>query len=315
MITRRAGCHAPYGLGTLTGRAFFPRLIAAPFHHGLVIVFATATALSVLAAIASLLRGPRAPAPVALREPGQASPPRSLRAPVRRRNGTPHPARPGAVTNPAPRGEPPPDVNPERGSTMTDPAQSSEGEGTALVVMDYQPGILGRLKDADGLVARAAQAISVCRRHGATIAYVRVAFADADYEAIPSSNRMAALVAGAGAAFHADSPTTAIDERIAPAPGDLVVRKTRVGAFSTTDLDRQLRQRGVRRLILAGVSTSGCLLSTVRDAADRDYELYVLSDASADPDPEVHAFLTERIFPRQATVVTVDELAALFAAP
>jgi nicotinamidase-related amidase len=56
-------------------------------------------------------------------------------------------------------------------------------------------------------------------------------------------------------------------------------------------------------------------LSTVRDAYDRDYRLLVLADASADPDPDVHAFLTEKIFPRQAEVITVAELDRLLEAP
>jgi nicotinamidase-related amidase len=52
-------------------------------------------------------------------------------------------------------------------------------------------------------------------------------------------------------------------------------------------------------------------LSTVRDANDRDYRVLVLADATADPDPDTHAFLTERIFPRQADVITVADLAAI----
>ncbi len=103
--------------------------------------------------------------------------------------------------------------------------------------------------------------------------------------------------AAAARAFYANSPTTAIHEDIAP---QAVVRKTRVGAFSTTDLHEQLRDRGITTAILAGISTSGMVLSTVRDAADRDYRVLVLTDASADPEPGVHEFLTEKIFPRQA---------------
>jgi nicotinamidase-related amidase len=95
---------------------------------------------------------------------------------------------------------------------------------------------------------------------------------------------------------------------VAPEPGDIIVRKTRVGAFSTTDLDRQLRDRGVTTVILAGISTSGVVLSTVRDAADRDYQVLVLADACADPQPGVHDFLTGQIFPRQASVITRAEL-------
>jgi nicotinamidase-related amidase len=87
-----------------------------------------------------------------------------------------------------------------------------------------------------------------------------------------------------------------------------------VGAFSTTDLDDQLKAHDVRTLILAGISTSGVVLSTVRDAADRDYQVFVLADASADPQPGVHEFLTEKIFPRQARVITTAGLTQLLAA-
>jgi nicotinamidase-related amidase len=88
----------------------------------------------------------------------------------------------------------------------------------------------------------------------------------------------------------------------------VVVRKVRVGAFSTTDLDAQLRERGLDTLILAGISTSGVVLSTVRDASDRDYRVLVLRDVSADPQPDVHEFLTTRVFPNQAEVLTIGEL-------
>ena len=147
------------------------------------------------------------------------------------------------------------------------------------------------------------------RAAGGHVGYVRVAFEDADLEAMPATSSMGARIASAGAAMHADAPATQVHEAVAPQDGDIVVRKVRVGAFSTTDLDAQLRERGVDTLVLAGISTSGVLLSTVRDASDRDYRVLVLADASADPEPDVHAFLTERIFPRQAEVLTVAELA------
>ncbi len=107
----------------------------------------------------------------------------------------------------------------------------------------------------------------------------------------------------------ADSPQTAVHDRVAPEPGDIIERKTRVGAFSTTDLTEQLRARGITTLILAGVSTSDVVLSTVRDAADHDYRIFVLADGCADRDDEVHRVLTEKVFPRQAWVITIAELA------
>jgi len=157
----------------------------------------------------------------------------------------------------------------------------------------------------------AAEAIALVRSHGGQIGYVRIAFEDADYAAIPAHSRMASLVASRGRELHNESPATARHSRIAPEPGDIVVRKTRVGAFSTTDLDEQLRDRDIITLVLAGVITSGVVLSTVRDASDRDYRLFVLADACADREPEVHEFLIETIFPRQAHVITVAELEAL----
>ena len=56
-----------------------------------------------------------------------------------------------------------------------------------------------------------------------------------------------------------------------------------------------------------GISTGGMVLSVVRWAADIDYQLVVLKDCCADPDEEVHRVLIEKVFPRQATVVTAEE--------
>lgn len=183
---------------------------------------------------------------------------------------------------------------------------------TALLVMDYQPGILDRLGEHSApLLDAAKQAIATARARGAHVGYVRVAFEPADLARIPPRNRMFARIAQAGDALGASNPQTAVHPDLAPQDGDVVVRKTRVGAFSTTDLHEQLTARGVDTLVLAGISTSGVVLSTIRDAADRDYRLLVLADACADFDPDVHAILTEKVFPRQADVVTAADLDAL----
>lgn len=196
---------------------------------------------------------------------------------------------------------------------MTDSPTPIDPRRAALLVMDYQPGIVGRLPEPEPLLAKANQAIAAARDAGATIGYVRVALADEDYAAVPETNKTFAAAAAARAMHH-EAPETAIDDRVARRPQDIVVRKTRVGAFSTTDLHEQLRERGIDTLILAGISTSGVVLSTVRDAADRDYRVLVLEDASIDPDAEVHALLTGKVFPRQADVIATDQLADLLAA-
>ena len=58
---------------------------------------------------------------------------------------------------------------------------------------------------------------------------------------------------------------------------------------------------------IKGIATSGVVLSTLRQAADLDYRLIVLSDACADRDPEVHRVLLEKVLPRQALVTETDE--------
>ena len=92
-----------------------------------------------------------------------------------------------------------------------------------------------------------------------------------------------------------------------PAEGDVVVTKRRVSAFAGSDLEVLLRANEIRHLVLCGIATSGVVLSTIREAADRDYRLTVLSDLCVDADPEVHRVLLGKVFPRQAKVMTAAE--------
>ncbi len=87
----------------------------------------------------------------------------------------------------------------------------------------------------------------------------------------------------------------------------MVVVKKRVSAFTGSDLDVVLRSLEVGSLVLTGIATSGVVLSTLRQASDLDYELTVLHDGCADVDPEVHRVLLDKVFPRQASVLSVSE--------
>ena len=102
----------------------------------------------------------------------------------------------------------------------------------------------------------------------------------------------------------ADSQVT---DALKPISGEKIYRKVRVGAMSTTDLDKDLKDKDIDTLILCGIATGGVVLSTVRDASDKDYRIIVLKDACIDADPQVHEVLVEKVFPRQATVATVAE--------
>jgi nicotinamidase-related amidase len=185
---------------------------------------------------------------------------------------------------------------------------------TALLVMDYQPAIVAIAgDDADALVARAAAAIGRAREAGAHVGYVRVALTPEDRAAIPGRNRAFSQLAQSDRLTHGD-PDIDVHPELSPVDGDVVVRKTRVGAFSTTDLAGELAARGVDTLVLAGISTSGVVLSTTRDAADRDFRLLVLADCCADPDPDVHRVLIEKVLPRQAEVIDLETFAGMLAA-
>ncbi|HEY0225701.1 MAG TPA: isochorismatase family cysteine hydrolase, partial [Mycobacterium sp.] len=140
----------------------------------------------------------------------------------------------------------------------TDSLPKLDPAHTALLVMDYQNGIVGTIENRDELLAVARNLIDSFRAHGATIGYVRVGFADGDLDDVRPTSGMAANATPERREFlHADRPATQIHDAVAPQAGDIVVRKQRIGAFSTTDLDEQLQARGVDTLVLAGISTSG----------------------------------------------------------
>lgn len=85
-----------------------------------------------------------------------------------------------------------------------------------------------------------------------------------------------------------------------------MLTKRWVSAFAGSDLDVVLRAAGIEGLVLAGIATSGCVLSTLRQAADLGFSLAVLSDGGIDDDDEAHRVLCEKVFPAQADVLTID---------
>ena len=184
---------------------------------------------------------------------------------------------------------------------------TTESTRTALLIMDVQPGIVDRIEDAEALLERLGVALGAGRDAGLTIVYVTIGFRPG-YPEISPRNRAFAGIADSGA-FVLDGSSD-IHPAVAPFVSDIVVVKRRVSAFAGSDLDVVLRARDVERLVLAGIATSGVVLSTLRAAADLDFGITVLRDGCADSDPEVHRVLLEKVFPRQAEVVTVDEWVA-----
>lgn len=176
---------------------------------------------------------------------------------------------------------------------------------TALLLMDLQQGIVGRLDDA-GCVVRAAEAADAARDAQIPVIHVTIGFRDGHQEVSGDNKAFAALPEGV---FTAADPGAAIDPRVGPRDGETVVTKKRVSAFAGSDLAMVLRAGRLQHLVLAGIATSGVVLSTLRQAADLDHRITVLEDCCHDPDPEVHRVLMEKVFPRQADVTTGAEWA------
>jgi nicotinamidase-related amidase len=176
---------------------------------------------------------------------------------------------------------------------------------SALMIMDIQGAVVARIDEPDALLASIKRALDHARATGMLVIYVRVAFRAGAPE-VHRRNRIFSHLSGSGG-FDEQDAATQIDPAVAPLATEVVVTKRRVSAFAGSDLDMILRSSEVDELVLCGISTSGVVLSTLRQAADLDYQLVVLRDGCADGDPEVHRVLLDKVFPRQADVVTVDE--------
>jgi nicotinamidase-related amidase len=174
---------------------------------------------------------------------------------------------------------------------------------TALLVMDMQNGIVSRFTE-DGKLIPFQKAVEAARRHSIPVIFVRVAFSEG-YPEINPQNKSFSISKSSG--MTVSDIATQIHESVHPEPNEPVVTKFRVSAFAGSNLEVILRSHQINTLVLSGISTSGVVLSTLREAADKDYALKVLSDACLDADPEVHRVLTEKVFPRQADVLTVDD--------
>ena len=184
---------------------------------------------------------------------------------------------------------------------------------TAVLCMDYQSAMVSIYGgDQQGeLLSRAASVLRQSRQSGLPVIYIQVGFRPGLPEvsprnlllsAIRDSPRHQQLFQGTAGAIHA---------AVAPEGDEIVITKRRVSAFTGTDLEMILRAKEIDTLILFGIATSGVVLSTLLEAADADYRLYVIKDCCADLDHELHTCLVDRVFVRQATVITAGEFTSV----
>lgn len=176
---------------------------------------------------------------------------------------------------------------------------------TALLVMDMQTAMLGMIPNAAELTSRVAGAIASARSKGMPVIYVVVGFRPGAPEI--SANNKGFMQAKQMVNNVKPEDFMQIHPELAPLENEVVVVKRRVSAFAGSDLEVVLRAFGIDHMVLTGIATGGVVLSTLREAADKDFRITVLADGCADREEDVHTFLTTKIFPKQGEVVTVNE--------
>lgn len=182
---------------------------------------------------------------------------------------------------------------------MADSTLTLDPATTALVLVDLQKGIVWRETAphaSPAVVANGARLAEAFRAAGALVVLVRVAFAP-DLRDVLSPPRDEVPPATTPSADWSE-----IVAEVGPRPGDLVITKHQWGAFYGTELDLQLRRRGIRTLVLGGIATNYGVESTARDAWERGYALVLAEDATSTFTEEAHALALKYVFPRIARV-------------
>ena len=179
---------------------------------------------------------------------------------------------------------------------------------TALLIADFYADMMSTIPHAveRGVVARAQGLQQAARDAGIMVCYSATVFRPG-YPEISERNKTFSQRKASGQPAVSD-PVQIIHEAVRPIEGEVVAGKHRVNAMFGTDLEMALRANNIETLVILGYATSGVVLSTTRYAADADFRLYVVEDCCSDQDPEVHDFLTQRIFPRQAEVVLAADV-------
>ncbi|MFJ5925028.1 hydrolase [Kitasatospora sp. NPDC092948] len=181
---------------------------------------------------------------------------------------------------------------------------------TALVVIDLQQAILaapGTPHPMGEVLERNVRLAEAFRAAHLPVVLVRVSFAPDGADLVP------------GRTEHPRPAPARPEGWDTPAPelhdpsSDVVVTKHNWGAFHGTDLDVQLRRRGVTQIVLTGVATSIGVESTARAAFEHGYHVTLAVDAMTDLDPEAHRNSVQRIFPRLGETGTTEEILDLLA--
>lgn len=160
-----------------------------------------------------------------------------------------------------------------------------QADDTALVLIDLQKESQFGIDQLDAVVANSRTLIDGCRRAGIPVIYTRqVNRADG----VGLSLGEPLDDAGRPVLYAGDSDAIEIFDAIAPQPGDIVIDKQRWSSFHATNLDLVLRSLNVRHVIIGGLVTDGCLMTSVFDGYFRDYQLHLVKNICATSNEGAH---------------------------
>jgi nicotinamidase-related amidase len=179
---------------------------------------------------------------------------------------------------------------------------------SALILIDLQKGIVDSVRPAvDSVLSNAGALADAFRAHGRTVVLVNVAGG--------AAGRTDVQAAGGSQPARPEGFADLVPE-LGSDPQDILLTKHRWGAFTGSDLDKQLRSLGVTQVVMGGVSTSIGVETTARSAYELGYHVVLATDAMLDREPVAHEHSIARIFPRLGeTSTTAAILAALEDAP
>ncbi|GGE32440.1 putative isochorismatase family protein YwoC [Pullulanibacillus camelliae] len=180
---------------------------------------------------------------------------------------------------------------------------------TALVVIDLQKGIVGmkgQPNDIQSVVGNNVKLAKAVRSYGGLVVLVHVDFIDGQDALNPITD------AQGGAGGERPEGFSDIIPELGPEPGDLVITKRNWGAFFGTELDLQLRRRGIETILLTGIATGIGVDTTAREAFQRNYQQIFVEDAMNGLTKEEHEYTIKQLLPKIGRVRATEDVLAAF---